>query len=231
VKRDEGREVVELPRPLAVASAFSWRLLVVVAAAAVVVYVLVTLRLIVIPVFVALLLSTLLVPVADRLARLGAPRLLATWLTIAGSIGIVGGIAYLVAPQIVDQFDAVGRDVRRGAEDAVTWLVEGPLDLSRADVQRYVDQIGQQFSERRSSLISGAFRGAYLLVEIVVGILLTLVVTFFFVKDGRQFVDAILGLFRDDHRTVFGRSPSDPGMLSARTYVGPRSSRSWMPLR
>lgn len=206
----DDRRSVEVPRTLAVAAAYSWRFLVVVAAAVVLVYVLVTLRLIFIPMVVALLLSTLLVPLAERLRRLGLPSLLATWIVVLGSLGLIGAIGYFITPSIVSELDNLGRDLRKGVEDVISWLTTGPLDLTRADVNRYIDQISAQLQERRSSIISGAFRGAYLIVEGVVGIVLTLVLTFFFVKDGSRISTAILGLFppqrQGDLRAMGGRS-------------------------
>lgn len=191
---------IEIPRALAVASAYSWRFLTVVAATAVVVFVLVTLRLIVIPAFVALLLSTLLVPVASMLKRAGAPPLLAAWGALLLGIGVVVGIGTLIAPQIADQLDNLGRDVRRGLEDVVTWLVDGPFNLSRADVDRYLDQAADQLRGSRASLVSGAFRGVYVVAEVIAGFLLTIVLTFFFVKDGERLASSALGLFAERRR-------------------------------
>ncbi|MBW3595532.1 MAG: AI-2E family transporter, partial [Actinobacteria bacterium] len=182
-------------------AAYSWRLLVTVAAVAVVVYALVVLRLVVIPIFIAVLLATLLVPLAERLRTRGVPSLVATWLVFVGAIGAVVALVSVLAPQVADQLDDLGQDVREGAEAVVTWLVDGPLDLSRNEIDRYIDQVSEQLQERRSRLISGAFRGAYLLVEVIAGLLLTLVLTFFFVKDGDQISNALVGLFPRDRRT------------------------------
>ncbi len=200
----------EVPRLFALAAAYSWRFLVVVAAAVIFVYVFVTLRLIVIPMVVALLLSTLLVPLAERLGRRRLPSLLASWIVFAGALGLVAGIVSLIGPAIADELDNLGRDVRRGVEDVLTWLTEGPLDLSREEIDGYIDRVAEQLRERQSSLVSGAFRGAYVVVEVVVGALLTAVLTFFFVKDGNRIATAILDMFperrHDDIRAVAQRS-------------------------
>jgi putative heme transporter len=195
---------------LALTAAYAWRFLVVVAATLILVYVLVTLRLIVIPMVVALLISTLLVPLAERLRRRGLPSLLATWIVFAVSLGLVAAIVYFIVPAIADELDNLSRDVRQGTEDVITWLTEGPLDLTRAEIDDYIDRIADQVRERQSSIVSGAFKGAYLLVEVVVGALLTAVLTFFFVKDGNRIATALLDMFperrRDDIRTVSRRS-------------------------
>ena len=191
---------VEVPHFLAVAAAYSWRFLTVVAAAAVVVFALVTLRLIVIPVFVALLLSTLLVPIAGRLRRLGAPKLLAAWGAVLTGLGVLALIVFLIVPPVAEQMDDVGRDARRGLEDTLAWLTEGPLDLSRAEVDNYTDRITEQLRASSGSLVSGAFKGVYIIAELVAGLLLTLVLTFFFVKDGSRLADGLLALFAERRR-------------------------------
>jgi putative heme transporter len=208
VKAEERK--VEVPHLLASSAAYSWRFLVVVAAVTLIVYILVTLRLIVLPVFIALLLCTLLVPVAERLRRMGLPSLLATWVTMLLSIGLIALLVFFMAPQIADELDDLGRDVRRGTEDVVAWLTQGPLDLQRAEIDRYIDRISEQLRASQSSLVSGALKGAYLFVELVAGLLLTLVLTFFFVKDGERISKAFVGLFprerRDGVREVAGRA-------------------------
>jgi predicted PurR-regulated permease PerM len=191
---------IRVPHALAVASAYSWRLLTITAAAVVVIYVLVTLRLIVIPVFVALLISTLLVPIASRLKRIGVAPLLATWATFMTAVALFALAVFLIAPQISDQLDSLGRDVRRGAEEVLTWLVNGPFDLTRAQIDRYLDNVSEELRASSRSLVSGAFRGVYLLVEVIAGVLLTLVLTFFFVKDGERIAGALLGLVAEPRR-------------------------------
>ena len=204
------RQPLELPRSLVALSAYSWRFLTVVAAAAVLVYVLVTLRLIVLPVFIALLISTLLAPAAHALRRRGLPALLATWVVILTSFAVMGGGLYLIAPEVGDELDDLGRQVKAGTEDVLTWLAQGPLDVSRTEVDGYVDQLSEELANRRGSFVTGAVKGAYLLVEIVTGFLLTIVLVFFFVKDGDRIGSGLLGLFderrRGDVREIGTRS-------------------------
>ncbi|MDQ4144559.1 MAG: AI-2E family transporter [Actinomycetota bacterium] len=204
------RTHIKVPRGLATTAAYSWRFLVIGGAALVLVYALVTLRLVVIPIFVALLLSTLLVPVKNALRRRGLPSLLATWLTMLLAIGVVAGAIYFVVPQVADELETLGQEARRGAEDVITWLTEGPLDLTRQEVDRYIDEASSQLSAQRGSLISGAFKGAYVVLELIAGILLTMVLVFFFVKDGDRIANTFLGLFgeerREDVREVGSRS-------------------------
>ena len=175
-----------IPPSLDRLTAYSWRFLVIIAAAAVFVWVLVQLRIIVLPVIVALLISTLLAPPAQWLRERGWPNLLATWLVILGAMAVVGGAFAFIAPRIVGQVGALTEDLRAGSERAIQWLTEGPLGISEGQVQRFIDQASQRLQENSSTLTQGALAGAIKAVELVAATILTFVVTFFFVKDGPE---------------------------------------------
>src|SRR3954453_5617722 len=87
-----------VPRSLVIASELAWRFLVVVAAIAVLAYGLWYVRLVALPAFLALLLSTILVPPARALRRRGLRPALATLIVFLGSLLAAAGIAALVVP-------------------------------------------------------------------------------------------------------------------------------------
>src|SRR3954465_9725037 len=87
-----------VPRSLVLASELGWRFLVVVGAIAVLAYGLWYIRLVALPAFLALLLSTILVPPVRWLCRRGLPRALATATVFAASLVVVGIVAMLVVP-------------------------------------------------------------------------------------------------------------------------------------
>ena len=173
-----------VPRWLRSGAAIAWRGLVVVAAIAVTAYVLAYLRIVVLPVIVALLLSTVLGPPTRWLHRhrfsagaaaltvlLGAIALLATALTMAGAA---------VARQISDLADSVQKGIRE-AGDA---LAEPPFNLSPADIDRYIDNAGDQLSDSSGALTGGVLHGAVIAGEVITGLIITLLLLFFFLKDG-----------------------------------------------
>lgn len=209
---------VQIPHLLAVAAAYAWRILVILGAASAALYLLVVLRLVVIPIFVALLISTVLVPVARRLSDRGVPRLLATWITVLGGLGLVVGSLYLAIPQFAEHFEGLGRDARSGLEEVIAWLVQGPLDLERQDIDRYLDQISEHLGEQRQALISGAFRGAYVMLEIVIGAFLSIVLTFFFLKDGDHIARSVISLLPERHRDD-ARQVADKSWAALGAYV------------
>lgn len=172
------------------------------AAVALVVYALAFLRLVVIPAIVALLLATVALPVVNVLQRRGLHRSLATLLVIVVSIGSFVGLVLVLAPTVGDQFGDLGPTLSDARVEIEDWLVEGPLDLSRADIDRYTEQVGDQASGRGEVIAEGVVSGARLVFEVIVGILLVIVLVFFFVKDGDRMCAFALRQLRQEHHDL-----------------------------
>ncbi|HSH60804.1 MAG TPA: AI-2E family transporter, partial [Acidimicrobiales bacterium] len=186
------------------AAAFTWRSLVVAAGVAVVVLALAHLRILVLPLIVALLLATVLVPPVDRLQRAGVPRMVAVWLVMLGSLGLLVGLGVLVAPTVSDEFGDLGPTVQEGIDEVQNWLVEGPLELSREEIDRFRTQIVDQVRASGGSIASGVLAGAILAGEVITGLLLVLVLVFFFVKDGEKMCRYGLDQVRAENQELLG---------------------------
>ncbi len=174
-----------VPPALDRAAGLSWRFLVVAVAVTALGYLLLRLRLVVVPVFVGLLLATLLVPPVRWLRDAkGWPPLLATWSVLLGALAVVGGALVALVPELVDQFGQLGPRLEEAGADIESWLVDGPLGLSQDQIDRYVDSAIDQVRSNGSAITSGVVTGAYLAAELVAGTLLAMVLAFFFTKDG-----------------------------------------------
>ena len=172
------------------------------AGVAVAVVALAQLRILVLPVIVALLLATVLVPPVDRLQRRGIPRMVAVWLVMLASLGLLVGIVTLVAPTVSEEFGDLGPTVEAGIDEVENWLVEGPLDLSREEIDRYRTQLVEQIQASGGSIASGVLAGAVLVGEVIAGLLLVLVLVFFFVKDGDKMCRFALEQVREKNRDL-----------------------------
>jgi predicted PurR-regulated permease PerM len=199
-QRPAPEAAVEVPRPLAQLAALGWRGLVIVAVGWLIVAALVRLRIVVLPVIIALLLTTLLAPAAEWLRRRGAPRLLAAWVVLIGSLAVLIGVVSLLAPQVGAEMDELGRRLQQGFEQVLTWLVEGPLDLTREQINRYVERAFEAARSNSGVITSGVLTGAVKAAEVIAGIILTLVLVFFFLKDGDVFASWIERQAAPDHR-------------------------------
>ncbi|MEX1142475.1 MAG: AI-2E family transporter [Thermoleophilaceae bacterium] len=190
-----------VPLWLRVATAFSWRLLVVAAAVAIVAIVADRLRLVILPVIAAMLLATFLAPVTTWLDERGLPRALAALLSILGGFAVLAGAAALIGPPVAGTVDELGEEVTDAIDTVERWLVDGPLDLSEEQLGDAINRSADQLRDNVGTITDSVITGAVLVAEIVAGALLTLVLLFFFLKDGRRMWDWILDLFgrrRDD---------------------------------
>ncbi|PRZ06476.1 putative PurR-regulated permease PerM [Isoptericola sp. CG 20/1183] len=179
-----GRDMV--PASVRGAAAWSWRLLIIAAGVAGLVWLLSQLKTIVVPVAVALLISILLRPLRLTLERWGVPRGLATALSILGLIAFVTGLVVVAGQSIVNGFQDLWDQAVAGFEEFLTWLSEGPLGLDTATLSDLGNQAQDLVAEQSSSLITGALGAATTVGHVLVGIIIALFCTIFFLQDGRS---------------------------------------------
>ena len=174
-----------VPVGLRIASEIAWRSVAVVLGLALIVYALMQTSSVVIPVAVALLLTALLVPVVSILSnRLRFPRYLAAAIALVLGIVIVTGLLALAGGQLVSGFSELGQQVSAGINQIQNWLSNGPLQIGGDQVSQAIEQGRQWVSSNASSLTSGALAVGSSATNFVAGLVIALVVTFFFLGDG-----------------------------------------------
>jgi len=203
-----------VPAWLDTATAVAWRVLVVAAAGFVFVLALSRLSVVVVPLIGALFVSAILVPPARWLRRHHWPPLLATLGTFLAAAAIVAGIGAWLVPKVVDQWKPLRQSLAQNVDDTRHWLVTGPLHLSPSQVDKYAneakdflvgggsntaaDNVSSSSSGPSGAsiiggrLLRGAASGVRLLVHFLAGLILTIVISFFFVKDGSVMSDWVL---------------------------------------
>lgn len=160
----------------------SAQLLLVLAVVVIVAYLGVTLRLVVVPVLIAVLIAAAASPLVDLIAR-RAPRVVAVWTTLLGGLLVLGGVGYLVGDSVADQWDELRDGALQGFDQLTTYVESGPLGLPAVDMDEIVAQLEQAL--QGSAVQAGAITGATQVAQVVTGIVLALVVLFFLLKDGR----------------------------------------------
>lgn len=175
-----------IPTPLRIASDIAWRSLVILAALGVLLWLIVQLRIVVIPVAIAVLLSALLGPVVVWLVGQRVPRGIATVLVLIGGLALLGGLLTFVVntfitglPNLQEQLTASFRSVQD--------LLQGPpLNLPADWLQNVPAQLNEALTENRDALTSGALTTAATVGEVVAGMALALFSVIFFLYDGPQ---------------------------------------------
>jgi len=175
-----------IPRWLARGAALAWRFLLIVAALVVLGAAFIRLRLVVVPIVAALFLSSVLVPPTQWLRRHRVPPLLATWMVFLAGVGIIAGVVLLLIPSVTHEFQALGKELLHAIDDFKSWLITGPLHLTHQQVDDYVTKAQNELSSNGSNLFQGALSGLTLVAQWLGVALLTIVLTFFFVKDGEM---------------------------------------------
>ena len=164
---------------------WAWRLLVILAAVLALLWLMERLKVIVVPVALAVILTALLLPAVDWLDRRGAPRGGAVALILLSSFAIFGGIMTFVVSQFVSGLPSLTEQVTRSIDNATQWLIEGPAHLSRAQIDNAGDAAVKALRDNQERLTSGALSTAATLTEIVTGALLMLFTLIFLLYGGR----------------------------------------------
>jgi predicted PurR-regulated permease PerM len=160
------------------------------------------LRVVVVPVLASLLAATLLVPPADLLRRHGWPSAIATGVVMVAAAAIFAGIVALIAPAFVDQLGELESSVDEAVNEVVRWLVQGPFDLERSQIDEAVQNGLDSLRSNAGGIGKGVLSGASLLAEVIAGLLLMVVLVFFFVHDGRRMWEFGLSLVPRERREL-----------------------------
>jgi len=171
------------------AGAYGWRLIAIGIIVWFAVALLDRLRVVVFPVVVATFICVALWGPAHWLQRRGWPALLAVWTVFLGFIAVLTLAALLVVPAIGREFGSLGGTIEEAYGHVEAWIVEdSPIDIDRQRLDELEDQARDALRGSVSSSGGLVVKSAVLVLELVAGALLSLVLTFFFLKDGDKFV-------------------------------------------
>src|SRR5829696_5398699 len=182
------------------AAAASWRFLAIAGAVSVVVYALVHLRVIVIPIIVAVLASTLLLPIVTWLKRHRVPDGLAAALAMLAAALAIAALVTAVAPSLGSQLGDLRTQAEDGVRQATDQLAKSPFNLSERELRDRVDEGLQRLRENSGPLARGLGSGAVLLGEVLTGLIVAVLLCFFLLKDGAEMWAWVLRLVRKGSR-------------------------------
>jgi predicted PurR-regulated permease PerM len=190
----------QVSRLLQQAAAWAWRLLLV----AIVIYfafrMASALRLVVLPFIAALLLTALLQPLTSRLRRAGMPSLAATWCTLLTAIVILAGLGILTANRVSADYPQLAAEVRHTAGEVQAYLAGPPFHINGARVQQYSNQLVSFLVQHKQDVAGTVLTGGKILLEVSTGLILTIFITFFLLKDGRRIWGFVVSGLRPDAR-------------------------------
>ncbi len=174
-------------RPIRVAGAWSWRVIVIVLAAIPIGWVIAKAAIVVVPLLVALLFTALLVPFTNTLTRNHRwPKWLAM---IAGMVVLFASITTLVLLVVLafrsgQQFDV--DDFMRRYREFLTWLESTPFQVSQELLDEALAEIVAWVQANMSTLIQGTLSAGTTLASVITGTIFTLFAVVFYLLDGRR---------------------------------------------
>lgn len=163
-------------------SAVSWRFLVVAVAGAAVMSMLLTFDIVIVPVFLALLFTSALLPLVRRLRRRGMRPGLSAGIGLLVLLAILTGAAAITGSALVRQSASISESLDRG----LARLDEAGVRADLIDEGQGPDgDTASEASEHLTGLLlTGGFAVVSRLFDFVTMVLLSVFVTFFLLKDG-----------------------------------------------
>lgn len=140
------------------------------------------------PVLLALVATSVLLPPAAFLERrCKVPAALSATIVLVGAVALVVLIGSLLAPSVLGQSADIAADASRGLQRVQEWI--GRTDLITQQQVETASQAAQdRLTNSASSIASGVLVGVNAVTSAVITIFITLVLVFFFLKDGRRFL-------------------------------------------
>ncbi|MDT0180065.1 AI-2E family transporter [Microbacterium sp. ARD31] len=173
-----------VPRGLRIATAYSWRLLVVAAAAAVAIWLIIQLKLLVIPLLIAILITALLSPGFGWMLRHRVPRWLAIVVSVLTTLAVVSGLMWLVIWQVTREWPSVSERTVEAVGEFRQYLIQGPLHLTAGQIDDLLGQAWSLIQEQAGALWSGALAIGTTIGHVATGALLTLFILLTLLADG-----------------------------------------------
>jgi putative heme transporter len=176
-------------------AAWSWRLLVILAAVVALLWLIKHLEVIVVPVALATMVAALLLPAVDFMDRRGAPRGAAVALVLLASFAVVGGILSFVISQFIEGAPQLVEQVTRSIDGLRNWLINGPLQLSKEQIDQAGNTAIDALQRNQEKLTTGALSTAGTLTELLTGALLVLFTLIFLLQGGRSIFAFVTKVF------------------------------------
>jgi putative heme transporter len=167
-----------------------WSLrLILVSAGAVLIWLLIgALWSIVLPVFLAVILATMLWPPTAWLRRHRFPPALAAASVVLAGIVVLAGLVTLISTSVSGSIPQIAESATSGIQAIQQWMSGPPLNLAQSQLDAALQTATAQLQQSVSTITTSVLTGVGSVASGVVTALITLVLAFLFVKDGPRFL-------------------------------------------
>ncbi|MFI7483770.1 AI-2E family transporter [Kocuria sp. M1R5S2] len=180
------------------------------------IWILLRVKIVVIAVMVALILASAVAPVVKWLERRGWSNLLATLTAFLGILLLLGGIVTGIVFTIRSEWDTLTSQASSGWNELRRLLESTPLPVDTASVDAAVRRASEFVTS--GSFAGSALSGLSAAASFVTGLVLMIVILFFFLKDGEKMWNFTLRWFHGERRAKLAES-ADRGAQVLGGYV------------
>lgn len=173
------------------AAGWALRFLVMAAALAVLGYALSGIWTGLLPVILAIIVCTVLWPVARLLRKIHFPASLASLTSIVLFFAVLGGVIAAVAPSVSNQIPQLVDRGAEGVEQIQSWVAGPPLNLQSDQIDNMIDQATSWIQDQTDQITQTAITGVSTVTSGLITLFVMLVLIFFFLKDGEKFLPMI----------------------------------------
>lgn len=188
-----GREAPDLPLGIRVATAWSWRLLVIGVAIAALLWLIVQVHFLVVPLLIAMLLTALLQPIVMGFVKRGMPRWIGVITALLTLIVSVSVLVFLIITQVRTGLGDIEERSILAWKDFLKWVETGPLGLPAENIDGLLNEAVKTLQSHQSDIWSGALALTTTAGQLVAGTLLMLFSLIFLLIDGKRIWFWVLG--------------------------------------
>jgi predicted PurR-regulated permease PerM len=170
------------------------QMLLLLALVAVLVFALMQVRLVVIPLLLALILAAAIAPLVNWLRRRGWPSAAATGFSFLLLLLALGGLVTAIVFAVIGQSGELARSATQGFDQVYGFVRNGPIPIDDQQIQQARDAVLDFVTS--STAGSGVVSGLSAAGTFITGALLMAVILFFFLKDGERIWAFVLRAFK-----------------------------------
>lgn len=142
----------------------------------------------ILPAILALIICTVLAPIATWMRRHKVPSGLAAIITLLGFVALLAAVLMLIAPDMVSHSRILYLQALEGIQRLQLWLQNPPLNMNPEDLSEAINEIAQWAQNQAGAIAGSVFSGIGTAAGLSVTLMVITVLTFFFLKDGHRFL-------------------------------------------
>ncbi|YAL82809.1 AI-2E family transporter [Dermacoccaceae bacterium W4C1] len=142
----------------------------------------------ILPILLALVISSVLWPPTNWMRKKGLKPAMAASITLLTTVVVAGAVIAAIGRSFASQAPELARQANNGLRQVQDWVQGPPLNLRQEDIDSGVKAVTDQLSTSSSKIADGVLGGVTSTVSILVTLVLAIILSFFMIKDGPKFL-------------------------------------------